>query len=95
MFYIVYYGLIGKRCFTLQWRCISYMEIAPLALPLYRSTALPLYRSTLASGQILVHAKNLPRYGVRVEISHTASHQTDDLWACFEVPKWRVFCHTA
>jgi hypothetical protein len=43
MFYIVYYGLIGKRCFTLQWRCISYMEIAPLALPLYRSTALPLY----------------------------------------------------
>jgi len=21
--------------------------------------------------------------------------QADDLWACFEVPEWGVFCHTA
>jgi hypothetical protein len=35
MFYNVYYGLIGKRCFAPRWRCVSYMEIAPLAPPLY------------------------------------------------------------
>ena len=34
MFYNIYYGLIGKRCFSLRWRCLSYMEIAPLAPPL-------------------------------------------------------------
>ena len=31
LFYNVYYGIIGKRCFTAGWRCVSYMEIAPLA----------------------------------------------------------------
>jgi hypothetical protein len=35
LFYNVYYGVIGKRCFTPRWRCVSYMEIAPL---LHRST---------------------------------------------------------
>ena len=34
MFYNVYYGVIGKQCFTPRWRCVSYMEIAPLAPPL-------------------------------------------------------------
>ena len=29
LFYNVYYGVIGKRCFTARWRCVSYMEIAP------------------------------------------------------------------
>ena len=31
MFYIIYFGLIGKRCFIPRWRCVSYMETAPLA----------------------------------------------------------------
>ena len=35
MFYIVYYGLIGKRYFGPRRRCVSYMEFAPLAPPLY------------------------------------------------------------
>ncbi len=35
MFSNVYYGVIGKQCFATQWRCISYMEIAPLAPRLY------------------------------------------------------------
>ena len=35
MFYNVYYGVIGKQCFTPRWRCVSYMEFAPLAPPLY------------------------------------------------------------
>ena len=35
MFYNVYYGVIGKQCFTARWRCVSYMETAPLAPPLY------------------------------------------------------------
>ena len=35
MFYIVYYGLIGKRYFAPRRRCVSYMEFAPLAPPLY------------------------------------------------------------
>ena len=35
MFYIIYYGIIGKWCFSLRWRCVSYMEFAPLAPPLY------------------------------------------------------------
>ena len=35
MFNNVYYGVIGKQCFATQWRCISYMEIAPLAPRLY------------------------------------------------------------
>ena len=30
LFYNVYYGKIGKQCFTPRWRCVSYMEIAPL-----------------------------------------------------------------
>ena len=34
-FYIVYYGLIGKRYFGPRRRCVSYMEFAPLAPPLY------------------------------------------------------------
>ena len=34
MFYNIYYGLIGKRCFSLRWHYLSYMEIAPLAPPL-------------------------------------------------------------
>ena len=29
MFYIIYYGIIGKWCFSLRWRCVSYMEFAP------------------------------------------------------------------
>ena len=29
LFYNVYYGTIGKQCFTARWRCVSYMEIAP------------------------------------------------------------------
>ena len=33
MFYIVYYGIIGKQCFTLRWHFVSYMEIAPLPPP--------------------------------------------------------------
>ena len=35
MFYIVYYGLIGKRYFGTRRRCVSYMGFAPLAPPLY------------------------------------------------------------
>jgi hypothetical protein len=35
MFYNVYYGIIGKQYFTPRWRCVSYMETAPLAPPLY------------------------------------------------------------
>ena len=35
MFYIVYYGPIGKRHFGPRRRCVSYMEFAPLAPPLY------------------------------------------------------------
>ena len=35
MFYIVYYDLIVKRCFTLRRHCVSYMEFAPLAPPRY------------------------------------------------------------
>ncbi|MDP4065777.1 hypothetical protein IMCC1933_21260 [Rhodobacteraceae bacterium IMCC1933] len=35
MFYIVYYGLIGKRYLGPRRRCVSYMEFAPLAPPLY------------------------------------------------------------
>ena len=27
--YNVYSGVIGKRCFTRRWRCVSYMKIAP------------------------------------------------------------------
>ena len=34
LFYIVNSGVIGKRRFTPRWRCVSYMEIAPLAPPL-------------------------------------------------------------
>ena len=33
MFCIIYYGVIGKQCFAARWRCISYIEIAPLAPP--------------------------------------------------------------
>ena len=34
LFYNVYSGVIGKRCFAARWRCVGYMEIAPLAPPL-------------------------------------------------------------
>ena len=33
VFYNIYYGIIGKQCFTPRWYCLSYMEIAPLAPP--------------------------------------------------------------
>ena len=62
MFYNVYYGVIGKRCFTPRWRCVSYMEFAPLAPPLYFGLQ-PTPRS----------CKGLPHYEVRAETEHRAS----------------------
>ena len=51
LFYNVYYGVIGKRCFTPRWRCVSYMETAPLAPPLYFG-AQPMPRSCRRSSTL-------------------------------------------
>ena len=61
LFYNVYYGVIGKRCFTPRWRCVSYLEIAPLA-PL-----LP-----FARGQRHAYEEGPPHYEEKAEIEHTS-----------------------
>ena len=61
LFYTVYYGVIGKRCFTPRWRCVSYLEIAPLA-PL-----LP-----FARGQRHAYEEGPPHYEEKAEIEHTS-----------------------
>ena len=57
MFYNVYYGIIGKRCFTPRWRCVSYMEFAPLAPPLYFG-AQPMPRSCRRSSTLRSESGN-------------------------------------
>ena len=52
MFYNVYYGIIGKQYFTPRWRCVSYMETAPLAPPPYFG-AQPMPRSCKRSSTLL------------------------------------------
>ena len=61
LFYNVYYDKIGKKCFTPQWRCVSYMEIAPL-----------LHRSHFGYGQRPVHEEGPPHYEEKVEIERTS-----------------------
>ncbi len=51
MFYNVYCGVIGKQCFTPRWRCVSYMEFASLAPPLYFG-AQPIPRSCKRSSTL-------------------------------------------
>jgi len=58
LFYNVYSGVIGKRCFTPRWRCVSYMEIAPLL--------------HFASAQHPAHEEGPPHYGAKAEIERTA-----------------------
>ena len=40
---------------------------------------------------------NNSRYITECERKTNVQHhsQVDDLWACFKVPEWGVFCHTA
>ena len=57
MFYIIYYGIIGKWCFSLRWRCVSYMEFAPLAPPLYFG-AQPIPRSCRRSSTLRSESGN-------------------------------------
>ena len=57
MFYNIYYGIIGKRCFSLRWRCVSYMEFAPLAPPLYFG-AQPIPRSCRRSSTLRSESGN-------------------------------------
>ena len=57
MFYNVYYGIIGKQCFTPRWRCVSYMEFAPLAPPLYFG-AQPMPRSCRRSSTLRSESGN-------------------------------------
>ena len=51
MFYIIYYGPIGKRYFAPGKRCVSYMEFAPLA-PLLYFGILPIPRSCKKSSTL-------------------------------------------
>ena len=57
MFYNVYYGIIGKQYFTPRWRCVSYMETAPLAPPLYFA-AQPMPRSCRRSSTLRSESGN-------------------------------------
>ena len=85
MFYIVYYGLIGKRCFAtavalhkLHGNCST------------RSTALlwphPAPRSCRRSSTLRSESGNR---------TYSITAKADDLRARFKVPEWGVFCHTA
>jgi hypothetical protein len=65
MFYNVYYSTIGKRRFTPRWRCVSYMEIAPL---LHRST----FGLTAPSH---VRAAGPPHYEEKAENERTSLRQ--------------------
>ena len=85
LFYNVDYGIIGKRCFTPRWRCISYMEIAPLA-PL-----LHLWPLVYTPG--MTKALHITKRKRETNIQH--HRQANDFRAGFKVAKWRVFCHSA
>ena len=85
MFYNVYYGIIGKQCFTPRWRCVSYMEFAPLAPPLYFGIQ-PIPRSCKRSSTLRSESGNR---------TYSITAKTDDLRARFKVPEWGVFCHSA
>ena len=54
---MVYYGIIGKQYFTPRWRCVSYMETAPLAPPLYFA-AQPMPRSCRRSSTLRSESGN-------------------------------------
>ena len=82
LFYNVYYGVIGKRCFTERWRCVSYMEIAPL-----------LHRSPLpaVNARFMKKVLYITKRKWKTNIQHYC--KSDDFRAGFEVAKWRMFCH--
>ena len=58
LFYNVYYGKIGKQCFTPRWRCISYMKIAPLAPLLHLWSARLVSRSRNRSSTLRSESGN-------------------------------------
>ena len=78
LFYNVYYGTIGKRRFTPRWRCVSYMEIAPL-LHLWPPVYTPFMKKVL----------NITERKRETNVHHYC--KSDDLRARLEVAKWRMF----
>ena len=55
-----------------------------------RSTALLRHPANASFVQKIFHITECER---KTNVQHHT--QVDDLWACFKVPEWGVFCHTA